>query len=35
MNVRIAVLAGMVAGAGWVMTLARPAAADETGTPAI
>ena len=35
MNVRIAVLAGMVAGAAWLLTSATPAAADETNGPAI
>ena len=35
MNVRIAVMAGMVACAAWLLTLARPAAADEAGAPPI
>ena len=35
MNARIAVLAGMVAGAVWLTTLARPAAADESGAPGV
>ena len=34
MNVRIAVLAGVVVGAAWMLMLARPAAADENA-PAI